>query len=364
MSKVVSNKDFNQLQALNLRLHVGSAYPASPVTGQVYYRTDLGYSSTWNGTTWQPHDAVFTTNIPISALAVNPLARANHTGTQTASTISDLSTVVHAYTLDSFAAPAADVSMAGFKLTNLGAPTLTTDAANKTYVDGAVQSAAAGIVSKQAVRVVAGSNQATLSGLLTIDGVTLVAGDRVLLASQTTASQNGVYLASAGTWPRSTNDASAELDLGATWFVEQGTTYGSSTWRLATPTNGVITPGTTSVTITQLLAAASYTASLGVALVGSNFQLAYGNGLTLSGNNVIVDTTVVARKFSATIGDGATTAIVVTHSLGTQDIIAAIRDATTNAMIDGDWSATSTTTATFTFAVAPTTNQYRVTILG
>lgn len=365
MSKLVDNKDFNQLQALNLRLHVGTAYPSAPVTGQVFYRSDLAYASVWNGTVWQPVDAtVLVGVIPNTALATNPLARANHTGTQVSATISDLSTVVHAYTRDSFAAPVADETMAGFKLTNLGAPSTGTDATNKTYVDGAVQSAAAGIVSKQAVRVVSTTNQATISGLLTIDGITLVAGDRVLLAAQTTATQNGVYIVSSGAWTRSTNDGNNELDLGATWFVEQGTAGSATSWRLATPTNGAITPGTTSVTVTQLSAAASYTASLGVQLVGSNFEAQYGAGLTLSGNNLILDTTVAARKFSQTIGDGTSTSIVVTHSLGTQDIIAAIRDATTFAMVDGDWAATTTTTATFTFAVAPAANAYRVTILG
>lgn len=365
MSKVVSNKDFNQLQALNLRLHVGTAYPSSPVTGQIFHRTDLAYASVWNGTVWQPVDAtVLVGVIPNTALATNPLARANHTGTQVAATISDLSTTVKAYTLDTFAAPVADVSFNSHKITNLATPTLATDAAPKGYVDGAVQSAAAGIVSKQAVRVVSTTNQATISGLLTIDGITLVAGDRVLLQNQTTATQNGPYIVSSGAWTRSTNDGNNELDLGATWFVEQGTAGASTTWRLATPTNGTITPGTTSVTITQLTAGATYTASLGVKLVSNDIEADYGAGLTLSGNALILDTSVAARKFSQTIGDGTSTSIVVTHGLNTQDIIAAIRDATTFAMVDGDWAATSTTTATFTFAVAPTTSQYRVTILG
>lgn len=69
-------------------------------------------------------------------------------------------------------------------------------------------------------------------------------------------------------------------------------------------------------------------------------------------------------KKSFTIGDGSTTAIVVTHNLGTQDITWSIRNASTNAFVLTDVTATSTNTATFTFAVAPATNAYRVVIIG
>ena len=54
---------------------------------------------------------------------------------------------------------------------------------------------------KSACRVVATGN-VTLSGLRTIDGVAVVAGDRVLVAGQDEAAENGVYVAAAGTWTR------------------------------------------------------------------------------------------------------------------------------------------------------------------
>jgi hypothetical protein len=63
------------------------------------------------------------------------LARANHTGTQTASTISDLATTVQGYALSSFAAPSSDVSLNSHKITNLTDPTGAQDAATMTYVD-------------------------------------------------------------------------------------------------------------------------------------------------------------------------------------------------------------------------------------
>lgn len=69
-------------------------------------------------------------------------------------------------------------------------------------------------------------------------------------------------------------------------------------------------------------------------------------------------------KYSVLIGNGSSTAITVTHNLGTQDIIWSIREVSTNEFVDCDVVATSTTTATFTFATAPATNAYKVVIMG
>lgn len=70
------------------------------------------------------------------------------------------------------------------------------------------------------------------------------------------------------------------------------------------------------------------------------------------------------HKYSETIGDGTSTSIVVTHNLGTQDIIVSVRDATTHAGVIVDWAATSTTALTLIFVSAPAADSYRVTVIG
>jgi hypothetical protein len=346
--KFLSTVDFTKVPTNNLVFQSSASDLSSPVAGLIYYNTSTNKFLVYNGSAFY-----------------DPTNRATHTGTQTSSTISDLATVVKAYTLDSFAAPVAAVSMNSQRLTNVAAPTTSTDAANQSYVDTAVQSAAAGIISKPAVNVVSTTNQSTISGFLVIDGVTTTAGMRVLLTGQTTTSQNGVYIAASGAWSRPSGDADAndDLALGGTYFVEAGTTYASSTWRLATPTSGTITPGTTNITFTQLTAAATYTASLGVALSGNNIQAAYGAGLTLSGNNLIVDTTVVARKYAVAVGDGSSTSITVTHNLGTTNIEVTLRDTSGN-QLEVDNQAATTNTVVLTFAVAPTASQYTCIVIG
>jgi hypothetical protein len=97
-----------------------------------------------------------------------------------------------------------------------------------------------------ACRVVATSN-ITLSGTQTIDGVAVVAGDRVLVTGQTTASQNGPYVVAAGAWSR----AADTIATGDKWFITAGTTYVNCSFTVWT--RGAITLGTTALSIRQML---------------------------------------------------------------------------------------------------------------
>jgi hypothetical protein len=73
--------------------------------------------------------------IALSKLATDPLARANHTGTQLAATVSDFDTQVRTSKVTDLTAPTGSFSMNSQKITSLGTPTLTTDAATKAYAD-------------------------------------------------------------------------------------------------------------------------------------------------------------------------------------------------------------------------------------
>jgi len=76
--------------------------------------------------------------ITAAKLVADPYARANHTGTQTASTVSDFDTQVRTSRLDQMAAPTGSVSANSQKITNLGTPTTSTDASTKAYVDAQI----------------------------------------------------------------------------------------------------------------------------------------------------------------------------------------------------------------------------------
>jgi len=230
----------------------------------------------------------------------------------------------------------------GFKLTNVADGTNPQDAATVAQLNAAVQ----GYSWKQPVRVATTAN-ITLSGAQTIDGVSVVAGDRVLVKNQTAGAANGIYVAAAGAWSRSTDfDTGAEA-LGAATFVSEGTSQGNQVW--LNGTDGPITIGTTVLSFVQVGGGSSYSA---------------GSGIVIAGGVISADPAVVARKASATIGDGTATTLTITHSLNTQDVVVSIKEVATNAGVIADWVANSVNTVQLTFGTAPTTGQYRVTVIA
>lgn len=70
------------------------------------------------------------------------------------------------------------------------------------------------------------------------------------------------------------------------------------------------------------------------------------------------------QKKTFTIGDGVATAIVCTHNLNTKDVTVSVRDATTDAFVIVDIASDNVNSVTITFAVAPASNAYKVTIIG
>jgi phage-related tail fiber protein len=103
---------------------------------------------------------------------------------------------------------------------------------------------------KQSVRVAATAN-VVLSGAQQIDGVAVVAGERVLLPNQTLAKDNGLWVVSNGDWMRvSDASTSAKVTPALTVMVEEGVVNGDSLWHLTT--NGPITLGTTALTFEML----------------------------------------------------------------------------------------------------------------
>ncbi len=142
--------------------------------------------------------------------------------------------------------------------------------ANSVVTKGFVESYLSGFSWKNSVRVATVSN-ITLSGTQTVDGVALIANDRVLVKNQTTQSQNGIYIVAAGAWTRATDvDTTAEV-VTATVLVRLGTINKDTQWTCTNSNEPVI--GTDAITFGQISGAGTYTNGTGISLTGNVFAL-------------------------------------------------------------------------------------------
>lgn len=267
--------------------------------------------------------------------------------------------------LSALAAPLADVSIGNFKLTNVATPTQATDAANKGYVDAAVE----GLTWKAAANLFSTVDEALTgsTGTLNIDtyGALTSAdnGYRIVLTGQTDDTEDGIYVyndnGTTYTLTRATDaDAFAELE-GATIYVLEGTTKAGTSW---TQSNHYLT-SFAGQTWVQLAGPGVFTEGNGIDITSNVISAVAGTGITVTSGGINIDTATVVTKYAANVGDGSNTSYTITHNLGTKDVIVSVYDnSSPYAEVICDVQHTSTTAITLLFSVAPTSNQYRVVV--
>jgi hypothetical protein len=165
-------------------------------------------------------------------------------------------------------------------------PSASTDIANKLYVDTVAQG-----LDAKASCVAATTADITLSGAQTIDGVSVVAGNRVLVKNQSLSQNNGIYLCASGSWTRTTDANTWDALTSAFTFIEQGTTNADCGFVCTANAGGTL--GTTALPWSQFSGAGTFTAGTGLTLTGSVFSLTTpvavangGTGLTSLGSGV------------------------------------------------------------------------------
>jgi hypothetical protein len=186
-----------------------------------------------------------------------------------------------------------------FQTSNASIVTLVIDdtivKATRAWVTDYVAAELAKLDSKQSVRAATTAN-IVLSGAQTIDGVAVVAGDRVLVKNQTLAKDNGLYIAANGAWPRALDaDTSAEVTSALLVSVEQGATLADTSWQLVT--DGPITLGTTALTFEMLAGRTGIEAGTYKSLTVDKYGRATGgtNPDTLAGYGIGIPTQAEAE---------------------------------------------------------------------
>jgi len=213
---------------------------------------------------------------------------------------------------------AGNVSFNSSRITDLSDPTDPQDAATKAYVDAR----AAGLDPKESVRVASTTNIDISSGLIdgvSVDGVTVSAGDRVLLKDQNDATENGVYVvATSGAASRATDfDEPEEVTSGVFFFVEEGNT-GDNRGFVLTSDGGQQQVGTDDLNFVQFSGAGQIEAGDGLGKSGDTLFVNTANGIEVSSDNV--------QLASSVAGDGLTFSSGVIDIGGTTDRISVSAD--------------------------------------
>jgi hypothetical protein len=218
-------------------------------------------------------------------------------------------------------------------------PTDAAHIATKGYVDAARQ----GLDVKASVRAAttaAINISSDLNNGDTIDGVTLVTGDRVLVKNQGTASENGIYVVTATGAASRSSDANGtadtgELTSGTFTFVEEGTVNFDSGFVIST--DGTITVGTTGITWTQFSGAGSFEA---------------GDGLSKSGTTVNVNVTANRTAITSDAIDIASTYVGQSSITTLGTITTGVWNGTDVAVADGGTGASTAATARQNLGIA------------
>jgi hypothetical protein len=257
----------------------------------------------------------------------------------------------------------ADIDFGGTgTATGLKTPVAPSDAATKLYVDSAVE----GLAWKDSARVATQGNITLTAPGAAVDGIAMVANDRVLVRAQTAGAENGIYIwnGAAVTMTRSLDASTFDELEQAVVTVEEGTSA-AATFR-QTVVNGTL--GSTTVTFASFgtSAPAATETTSGIAEIASQAETDAGTDdlrivTPLKGKTA----SWAGKRYSQTIGDASATTIIVTHSLGTDDVEVYVRETGgSKRPVICEIRHTSTTQVTLVFNTAPALNSLRATVIA
>jgi hypothetical protein len=383
--------NLNKNQLLNAAIQSLSQAPQNPAVGQIYFDTGEANLRQWDGTQWlsyitaQNGDQFITAvgdNLDVTANTLTLVGIATDieaqgyasTAEANANSYTDGQITTALSTAQGYANTAesnANSYTNGEITTALGTAAgyaSTAESNAKTYADGLVQ----GLNVKDSVRAATSADANLASGFEAGDlvgGVTLAAGDRILVKDQATAIENGIYVVNVSGAPTRAADADpveTELGKGSYVLVTDGT-YAATGWIVTAYAGGA-------TTWTQFSAANEYTAGTNIAIVAN--QISFDGVLPVENGGTGADTAAGAKtnlgfitRYAAnntflTASSGSVT-WAVSHGLDTRDVTVQLFDLTTYEQVEVDVVRTSTSVVTLSWVSGDVSaDAYRVVVVG
>lgn len=350
--------DFNELRNARIQAVAGLPTPVPERAGWIVFNTVDARLYVCTGSAWELRA---TDSDKLGAqLPAWYRDRANHTGTQSASTITGLTAAIEAVPLSDLAPPTGPVDLDGQRLINVGNATADTDAPNWGQVKDFVN-----LQDFRAARVASTANidVASTGNGAVMDGVTLATGDIVLLRNQTSAPQNGLYVVQATNMVRDPDANTAEeLPPGLIVVIEEGTTQANDMFMNTTPPGYVM--GTDPITFSPYgQAPTPLTAGNGISIISNVISAVAATGITVGPGGIGVDFTVVSRYFEVIVPvPGSGTAVPIVHSLGRSPVPYTVMEVASKQEITVGAEFTDDNTITLDFAIAPVSGQYKIAV--
>lgn len=223
-----------------------------------------------------------------------------------------------------------------------------------------------GLAWKDSARVSTQGNISIASPGATIDGITMVANDRFLARSQTAGAENGIYIWNGAATPATRSlDASTSDELeSAVITVDEGTSAGA-TYRQSV-VNFVLGTNTNTWALFGTSAGAASETTAGIAELATQAETDTGtDDLRIVTPLKLATYANKKLKSDTLIGDGSATSYTVTHNFNTRNVMVEVfRDSGSYDTIICDVNRTSVNAVQLVFAVAPSSNQFRVLVLG
>ena len=392
--KFVTNLDLNKNELQNARVQNLATAPGSPVEGQIYYDTGDDTIYFRNASAW--------INIAGDISGVTAGTGLTGGGTSGVVTVTLADTAVTAAAYGSATQVATFTVDAQGRLTAAANATIAIPSTAVTDFTEAVQDVAGALVAGTANEVSVTYNDSagtltigqpddvTIGGILTVTGNLVVNGTTTTVNSTTTTVDDPIFTLGGDTAPSSDDDKDRGIEFryhtGSAAKVgyfgyDDSTGYftyipdATNTSEVFSGTQGTISVLAYNIGANTVLSGTTLGSTIGTSSLTAVGTIATG---TWEATDVAVlhggtgaSTAAAARtnlgattKVTDTIGDGSATAIAVTHSLGTDDVVVEVYDATSKETVICDVDRTSTNAVTLTFASAPASNAYKVVVIG